>query len=62
MGSAVYSSLFSPRFAVLPMTPRDYVLICILTAYINQSPDTGTQVFNWLIAISGLSTVFMCEQ
>jgi len=27
-------------------------------AYINLSPDVGTQVFNWLLAISGLATIF----
>lgn len=27
-------------------------------AYLNLIPDAGTQVFNWLIALSGLSTLF----
>lgn len=40
-----------PSLAVLA------VFVFYPLAYINVAPSTGTAVFNWLLAISGLSTI-----
>lgn len=62
--TALAETGYAPRFFTYidksgrPLFSLIFILLFSPIAYVNLAPDIGAAVFNWLLALSGLSTLF----